>query len=103
MNVLYTETDLGKPVQDLSLFKILRLFLSLFNFRREVTLISVLHHNVQAHFGCAVDLLELDNVRVRQGLQNFGLAEGILLLLLAHVRHEDLFYYIVLIGFDLLD
>ncbi len=38
-----------------------------------------------------------------EGLEDLGLAQGILLLLLAHLRHEDLFDNVGLVGFDLLD
>ena len=92
--VLEGQAYLGEPPHNLLLryeFPAM-LFLLLLNHALQVAPIRIVHNNAQLAFFRFVHFLEANDVGVVEHFENFGLLEGVFLLLLAHILNVDLFY-----------
>lgn len=103
MDVLNTQTDLGKPAQNLLLGKVLTFFLRFLNSGGQIAAVCIFHHDVQFHFGSPIHLLEFDDIWMVQQLQDLSLLACSLLLLTRKFCNIDLFDDKHLSSLDLFD
>ena len=68
--VLQGQTDLSEVVQYLLFIEQLPIALLLDDFVRQLPIVCVLHHKVQVELFVLEDVLELDNVRMIENLQD---------------------------------
>ena len=87
--VFQSEAHLGEVVQDLVLSEIIIVILSFTDNFAQITTISPLHHDVQAHIPVLENFLESDDVGMVENLENFGLIFSYGPLLSRHILHVD--------------
>ena len=91
MHMFHAQTNLSKPIQNLS-FRKVSAFLVL-NFLSQITTISVVHHNTEMTFFGFVGFAESHNIGMIEDLKNLCLFESLKSLFLRHFGNYDLLDY----------
>ena len=82
MHVLQTKTNLGEKVHDLTLWNRLFGSFELIDNILKGSIVAILHNDMQLHFTCFINLLEMNYVWVIENLHKPCFLCSILLLLL---------------------
>ena len=91
MDMLHAETQLRKPVQNLT-FREWTTHL-LFNFAREISAIRKVHYDAQLALLGFVNFDEFDDVWMLQDLKQPGFLKNLLLLAVGHFMDVDLLHH----------
>ena len=89
MAVLQSKTHLGKVVKDLILGEVVIVSHSLLNYLAQVTTVCVLHNDVQVKILVFENIMESDNVRMVEDLQNSGFISSYRPLFSRHILQVD--------------